>query len=40
VRDGIVVEREVKVSVRGGMHVWCHIYKPGKEEGKLAPLIA
>jgi len=39
-KDGMIIERDVKVPVRGGVHVWCDIFKPEKDMGKLAPLIA
>lgn len=38
-RDGMCIERDVKVPVRGDVHVWCDIFKPDTER-KLAPLIA
>ena len=40
VSDGMVIERDVKVPVGGRVHVWCDIFKPEKQTGKLAPLIA
>jgi len=40
VRDGMIIERDVKVPVRGGVHIWCDIFKPEKGFDKVAPLIA
>lgn len=40
VKDGMTIERDVKVTVRGGVHIWCDIFKPEQDSGKLAPLIA
>ena len=40
ISDGMSIERDVKVPVRGGVHIWCDIFKPEKYSGKLAPLIA
>ena len=40
IADGMVIERDVKVPIRGGVHVWCDIFKPAESNEKLAPLIA
>ena len=40
VRDAMIIERDVKVPVRGGVHIWCDIFKPEKGFDKVAPLIA
>jgi predicted acyl esterase len=40
IRDGMSIERDVKVPVRGGVHIWCDIFKPENETEKVAPLIA
>jgi hypothetical protein len=36
VSDGMVIERDLKVLVRGEVHVWCDISKP---EGRLGSLL-
>jgi len=40
ISEGMSIERDIKVPVRGGVRVWCDIFKPEKNAGKLAPLIA
>jgi len=32
IKDGMRIERDVRVPVRGGVHIWCDIFKPEKEE--------
>jgi hypothetical protein len=40
VLDGMFIERDVAVSVRGNCHVFCDIFRPENEEEKVSPLIA
>lgn len=40
VEDGMIIERDVAIPLRTGRSVFADIYRPEKEEIKVAPLIA
>jgi uncharacterized protein len=38
-KDSLIIERDVAVPTRYGNNIYCDIFRPENEKGKLAPII-